>query len=291
MLELTLWATICGPAVSVRRRQSNPLAPDPKNDTIAINAAGGMDLNASQRSTITMHNSDYASKTGAGTVTDAGGHVTSRPLFVNAAGRDFHELVGSPTIDAGLNEEANGPFDFDGNPRRQGASTDIGAFEFPRPTPKPQPQPQPKGNTPPPVTTPIAPVVGSPAQSHRRWREGGKLAQISRRRPPVGTTFTFTLNEPASVTLSFIQQGGGRRVRGACVPQTRANLHKPACKRTLTRGTLTLPGHAGTDVVAFQGRISSSKRLPTGSYTLSITATNSAGARSAPASLNFAIVR
>jgi hypothetical protein len=126
-------------------------------NTIAINVAGGHDVNASQRSTITMHNSDYANPTGAGTVTDAGGHLSSPPLFANAAGGDFHELAGSSTIDAGLIEEANGPFDFGGNPRTQGVSTDIGAFEFPAPPAARQSQPQ--GNTPPAPALPIAPVV------------------------------------------------------------------------------------------------------------------------------------
>jgi hypothetical protein len=93
------------------------------------------------------------------------------------------------------------------------------------------------------------------------------------------------------VTLSFTQLADGRRVHHVCVPESRATARKPACKRPLTRGVLTLPGHAGRDVVEFQGRISSSKRLPIGLYTLSITAANATGQRSNRAQLSFTIVR
>jgi hypothetical protein len=43
--------------------------------------------------------------------------------------------------------------------------------------------------------------------------------------------------------------------------------------------------------VAFQGRISPVEKLEPGRYTLVITATNSAGVRSAPKSLSFTIVK
>jgi hypothetical protein len=57
------------------------------------------------------------------------------------------------------------------------------------------------------------------------------------------------------------------------------------------QGTLTFIGRSGLNKVAFQGRISRSKKLPLGAYTLQITALNSAGKRSSPRTLNFTIVR
>ena len=54
---------------------------------------------------------------------------TAAPLLVNLAGGDFHQQVGSPTIDAGVTDAANGTTDPDGNPRTIGSATDIGAFE------------------------------------------------------------------------------------------------------------------------------------------------------------------
>jgi hypothetical protein len=142
----------------------------------------------------------------------------------------------------------------------------------------------------PPNSAPSRPIVGNASESHRTWREGGKLAVITRRKPPVGTTFSFSLNEQASVTLAFTQQPGGRKVPGKCVAQTKANRHKHACRRTVVRGTLTFTGHA-TNKVAFQGRISPTKKLQPGTYTLVISATNAAGQRSSARPLTFTIVK
>jgi hypothetical protein len=136
------------------------------------------------------------------------------------------------------------------------------------------------------------PTVANAAQSNSTWSEGNKRATFSRKKkPPIGTTFSFTLNEQASVSFAFTQQLGGRKVKGRCVAQTKANRHKPACKRTVTQGTLSFTGHAGKNKVSFQGRVSASKKLPLGRYTLVITATTATGQRSQPKSLSFTIVK
>jgi len=142
------------------------------------------------------------------------------------------------------------------------------------------------------VTRPAStlPVLSSVSQSASRWREGNALAQVTRQRLPVGTRFSFALNEQASVSFVFTQQLGGRKVKGQCVTQTEKNRRHRTCKRIITRSTLSFTGHAGTNKVGFQGRISRSKKLKAGSYTLVITATNSAGVRSAARSLSFTIV-
>jgi hypothetical protein len=138
----------------------------------------------------------------------------------------------------------------------------------------------------------LPPTVQHARQSTTRWREGNRLARISGAETPTGTTFSFSLNEQATVTFSFTQRVSGRKAGGKCVTQTEKNRRKPACERTVTVGTLTFTGHTGTDNVAFQGRISPVERLvESGRYTLVITATNSAGARSAPQSLSFTIVK
>jgi hypothetical protein len=131
----------------------------------------------------------------------------------------------------------------------------------------------------------------SVSQSYSRWREGNRLASYSRRRPPVGTTFKFVLNQQAVVSFAFTQQVGGRKVRAKCVAQTRVNRHRSGCKRTVNRGTLTFNGHAGLNAVSFQGQISHSERLPLGAYTLRIAARNSGGQPSNARSLSFTIVR
>jgi uncharacterized repeat protein (TIGR01451 family) len=136
------------------------------------------------------------------------------------------------------------------------------------------------------------PIVGDLAQSHRSWREGTALAGFARKRKlaPLGTTFSFTLNEQASVSFAFTQLAGGRKVKGKCVAQTKKSRHKPACHRTVTRGALTFTGQGGKNKVSFQGRISRSLKLPPGSYTLVVTATNAAG-HSAPKSIGFTILK
>jgi hypothetical protein len=110
------------------------------------------------------------------------------------------------------------------------------------------------------------PTLGSLHQSRKRWREGSRLAKVSRKRAPVGTTFRATLNVPASLTLTF-----GRK-------------HK---KRA---GGLTLTAtHSGTVRIRFDGRLSRHKRLPPGRYKLTVTA-KTHGLRSKPRTASFTIV-
>ena len=143
-----------------------------------------------------------------------------------------------------------------------------------------------------PAGAPPKPVVSGARQSSSRWRKGNGLARISRAgKVPVGTTFTFSLNEQAAVRFTFTTRLPGRRVGRKCVAQTRSNRHRKACTRTVGAGVLPFTGHLGSNSVRFQGRVSSSRRLRPGTYTLTITATNTAGVKSAPVALRFTIVR
>ncbi len=54
--------------------------------------------------------------------------VNADPLFLNAAGHDFHLMAGSPAIGKGVMTAA--ATDFDGNPRPRSGSWDIGAYEY-----------------------------------------------------------------------------------------------------------------------------------------------------------------
>lgn len=140
------------------------------------------------------------------------------------------------------------------------------------------------------TTTATAPRLTSVSQSHRRWREGRGLPHIATARPPVGTTFRFTLNESARVRFVFKQRLPGRRVKGRCVASTAKNLSKPKCTRLVTRGSLSFSVGAGAHKLRFQGRLSKRKRLPIGRYSLVLTATSSAGQR-ATAKLTFTIIK
>ncbi len=142
--------------------------------------------------------------------------------------------------------------------------------------------------------------VSGLSETHRKWRVGGKAAQISslrpkrgkkpKRKPPIGTAFTFNLNGVGQVKFAFARQAPGRKVGGKCRRATKKNRRHKPCKRSLRVGTLSFAGHTGANRVAFQGRIPGSKKLKPGSYKLTVSATNSAGT-SDPQSIGFAIVK
>ena len=119
-----------------------------------------------------------------------------------------------------------------------------------------------------------APVITAFRQTAKRWREGGKLAHISRRQqPPVGTTFSFSLDRLASAQLRFTRLAIG---------------HK---QRRIAAGALTLRAHAGINRVHFQGRLSRTKELPLGDYALKLTATSAGGRSATTRALTFTIVK
>jgi uncharacterized repeat protein (TIGR01451 family) len=148
------------------------------------------------------------------------------------------------------------------------------------------------------VTTNVAPSpvvaanVSNATLSNRTFRESSRPhpAAFARRRPPVGTTFKFTLDKAVPVRLDFTQRARGRKVKGRCVTQNRQNRRKPACRRTAIRGSLRSAGHAGVNTVRFYGWLSTRRKLRPGRYTLVITATTT-GVGSTSEKLTFTIVR
>ena len=113
----------------------------------------------------------------------------------------------------------------------------------------------------------LTPTLTQLSQSHKTWSEGSKLARLAGKhtttQPPVGTTFSFKLNEAAKVTFKFAQG------------------HK-------TRGTLTFNAKSGNRKLSFDGKLSHSKKLKPGSYTVLITA-EATGLTSKTAKLSFKI--
>ena len=134
----------------------------------------------------------------------------------------------------------------------------------------PTPAPAPSSPTTPAPSPKPAPVISGASESRKLWRESNALAQVSAKkaRPPVGTTFSFNLDQPATVTFVFNMKVTGRKVKGKCVAQTMKNKHKPRCQRTTVAAKFTFAGHAGANRVRFAGRVSSSAKLRPGSYVL-----------------------
>jgi hypothetical protein len=139
-----------------------------------------------------------------------------------------------------------------------------------------------------------APRVSGVRESAKVWRENNTLAIISvnkHPKPPVGTTFFFSLNEQALATLEFTQRLTGWSVHGTCAAQNTKNRHKRRCTRLVILGGLTFAAKPGVNKVRFAGRLSATRKLKLGRYRLQITATNAQGKRSAPQSLSFKIVK
>ena len=77
----------------------------------------------------------------------------------------------------------------------------------------------------------------------------------NRRQPPIGTTFSFSVNENARVSLAFTQVVDGREIKGQCIAQTMQNRESRSCKRTVTRGTLSFRALSGRNSLSFQGHL------------------------------------
>jgi hypothetical protein len=116
------------------------------------------------------------------------------------------------------------------------------------------------------VSSGTPPVLRAVRQSAPVWREGAKPVRISGVTVPRGTTFAFSLNEPAAVTFSFLPRGA-------------------------THGeSFSFPAHRGANRVGFDGWLTGSERLGTGRYTLTITAADTAGQSAPPQRLEFTIL-
>jgi hypothetical protein len=200
--------------------------------------------------------------------------------FVDPTGGDYRLLPGSPLLDTGDPATAQG-LDLDGNPlvadgNGDGtARRDLGAFELP---------PAPSGGQPPaaegqqgggggqaqlPALDTQAPLIGSFRATPSLFavaRAGTPLAA----RTPRGTRLRYTLSEAAKVTLKIQRALAGR----------------PTRYRTI--GTLSRTGARGANSTRFSGRLRK-RALRPGRYRVRITATDTAGNRSARRTTRFRI--
>lgn len=232
----------------------------------------GACVNATETSAITLNliNTNYRAALsneagGAQAVINMTNSSVAPPGFVNKAGQDFHPAAGSPLINAGLNDPANGAVDFDGNSRTIDGTTDIGAFE----------------SSPPPVVAPPAPTttISSKLKSKSKSftaAKSGAVFQVStkqpkkkRRKPTVGTLITFTLSQADDVKFTLDRAYVGRKSGSKCVRTTRSNKSKKRCTYyKQMRGTETATGLvAGSNTIWWTGRWQK-KKLSPGSYAL-----------------------
>jgi hypothetical protein len=145
-----------------------------------------------------------------------------------------------------------------------------------------------------PTPAPPAPALSGLAVGPRTFAIGSRLPTLlpARKRPPTGTTISFTLSHPATAKLVFFRIESGRRVGGKCRTRSRSNAKRPRCTRKVAvRTALSVPARAGLNRVRFQGRIGSRQRLGYGQHELVAVATDANGRSSAPRRTGFKIVK
>ena len=138
-----------------------------------------------------------------------------------------------------------------------------------------------------------APTLTDARLTNTRFRLAKQPTAVSaraRRRPPLGTSFRFTLSAAARVQIVFTRSAPGLRSTGRCVaPTPRLERRRaPRCTRVLTVGALTRAHEAqGADGIAFSGRIGK-RALAPGAYRATLTATAN-GLTSRPSKLALTI--
>ena len=209
-------------------------------------------------STIVVSHSNFGSTDADGDngITDAGSNQSAAPKFVDAAGGDYREAVGSPTIDAGVADQI-GSTDLDGNPRNLGGAPDIGAFEA---SPSLSPAPSAAG------------LLQALALTPRRFRAAGAgdaaASAQRRRKPPLGSTIEYRLSAPGVVAFKVERATRGRRVGGKCRKATRQNAGNRRCTIwKAKRGSFADDGGAGANKLKFTGRLNG-RALGVGRYRL-----------------------
>jgi FG-GAP-like repeat/FG-GAP repeat len=105
-----------------------------------------------------------------------------------------------------------------------------------------------------------------------------------------GTTFRFTVSEPAHLQLALRQMLPGKRKGKRCVKPSRKLKKAKKCTRLQTAGALRRTGTAGANAVPFSGRVGR-KALKPGRYQVEVAGSDDAGNKSAAVTTTFRVKR
>jgi hypothetical protein len=120
------------------------------------------------------------------------------------------------------------------------------------------------------VFAPPRPAITAARQSHKTWALGTAKPKLNPKRTPKGgTEFSFTVNEPTSVSLAFAER-----------------LHGHA----RSKGKLIVHAKQGHNVVYLDGKTGGGRRLSAGKCTVTVSATNTNGS-SSHATLHFTTIK
>jgi hypothetical protein len=177
-----------GFGMQLRAHGGVDLAVDVRNSIISpgVFVQAVDELTGSATATLSSSNFPDADTEGDGnesvTLAGSGDNQTEPPLLVHAPGfeGDFHQLEGSPTIDAGASDPLLGILDFEREDRVMGDAVDIGADEFF----EEDEEPPPVDDTDPPQTT----ITDRP-KAKVKLKKGKKKAPYS---------FSFIADEAAT---------------------------------------------------------------------------------------------
>lgn len=123
-----------------------------------------------------------------------------------------------------------------------------------------------------PAPTPALSKLGLKPRTFRAAKSG---ASVARRRPPVGTTVSYTLSVDATVEVAVERAKQGRRRGGKCRKPGRKPRGRRCIRYVKVKGSFNVGGTAGANKFKFTGRIGD-RRLGRGRYRLVATPTTGA---------------
>ena len=196
------------------------------------------------------------------TANNVNGNQSQQPIFANPLIGDLRQSFNSPTIDAGVDDPANGTLDLAAKPRTMGARTDIGAYEF-----------QPMAEEPAPTyALSNMKLVPTKFRADRRGltlRSPAVRPKTKRGQKPIGSLLTVTSSYPGELNLYAFKALKGRRSKtGVCGKPTRSNARGKRCTyyKRLSRFASAAVGF-GESQHYFTGRWNGKKLTP-GRYLL-----------------------